>query len=128
MTLSSVTFTPQFDRAIAACAQAQVLLGRSVDASQRSREIRASARRIRRLAVESREAWRGADLINDVMRRQVASVALAMRAAGIGEIEAVNTVRAHIRFVLYDGGLRELDAEPVVERATMWIAEIYRAA
>jgi hypothetical protein len=128
VTPPAASFTVQFDRALAACAQAQVLLSRSVEAAARSREVRASSRQIRRLAVETREAWRGADLINSMLRRQVAVVANGMRAAGMSETEATTVVRAHIRFVLYDGGLREVEAEPVVARATTWVEETYRAA
>jgi hypothetical protein len=117
-----------FDRALAACAQAQVLLSRSVEAAARSRELGASSRQIRRHAVETREAWRGADLINSMLRRQVAVVAGGMRAAGMSETEAATVVRAHIRFVLYDGGLREVEAEPLVARAAAWVEETYRAA
>jgi hypothetical protein len=121
-------FTPTFDRAIAACARAQVLLVRSVEASTRSRELRVSSNRIRRNALESREAWRGADRVNVAMRRQVLGVARAMRAAGATELEAGAAVRARMRFVLYDDGLREQEAEPLITRATMWVAECYRAA
>lgn len=128
MTPTPVSFTPHFDRALAASAQAQVLLSRSVEAASRSREVRASSRKMRRLAVETREAWRGADLINTLMRRQVTGVANAMRAAGMSEAEAATVMRAHIRFVLYDGGLREVEAEPVVARAMTWVEETYRAA
>jgi hypothetical protein len=63
-----------------------------------------------------------------MLRRQVAVVAHGMRAAGMSEAEAATVVRAHIRFVLYDGGLREVEAEPVVMRATAWVEETYRAA
>lgn len=128
MTPHPVSFTPHFDRALAACAQAQVLLNRNFEAAARTRELRASSRRIRRMAVETREAWRGADLINAMMRRQVTGVASAMRDAGISETDAATAVRAHIRFLLYDGGLREVEAEPVVARATAWVEETYRAA
>jgi hypothetical protein len=121
-------FTPQFDRAIAACARAQVLLSASAEAAGRSRDVRASAQRIRRLTIETREAWRGAARINAVMQRQITTVATAMRNAGICQDEATTVVRAHIRFVLYDNGLREVDAEPVVDRATAWVEETYRAA
>jgi hypothetical protein len=38
------------------------------------------------------------------------------------------SVRAHIRFVLYDGGLTERDAEPVVARASDWVDQVYLAA
>jgi hypothetical protein len=40
------------------------------------------------------------------------------RCAGANDRTAVATVRSHIRFVLYDGGLTEQDAEPVVDRAS----------
>jgi hypothetical protein len=51
-----------------------------------------------------------------------------LRDAGVDDRAAVATVRAHIRFVLYDGGLAEQDAEPVVARASLWVEQIYAAA
>ncbi|MDB4878765.1 MAG: hypothetical protein JWL60_211 [Gemmatimonadetes bacterium] len=125
---SPVSFSPHFDRAVTACAQAQILLARAAAAAARSRELRAAVKKTRRLAVETRDAWKGADAINATLRRQVGTVAAAMRDAGVSHEEAAATVRAHVRFVLYDGGLREVDAEPVVARTTIWVAESYRAA
>jgi hypothetical protein len=122
------SFSVHFHRDLAACAQAQVLVSRSVEAATRSRALGASSRQIRLLAVDTREAWRGADLINAMLRRQVVVVAGGMRAAGMSESEAATVVRAHIRFVLYDGGLREVEAEPLVARAATWVEETYRAA
>lgn len=121
-------FTPKFDRAVKACATAQALVARSAAAAARSRELRDANARTRRLAVDTREAWKGADLLNAALRHQVASVARAMREAGVPPDEAIATMRAHVRFILYDGGLREADAEPVVLRTTTWVAESYRAA
>jgi hypothetical protein len=62
------------------------------------------------------------------MRRQVESVALRMLETGIDREHAGATMRAHIRYVLYDGGLREQEAEPVVTLATEWVDAVYRAA
>jgi hypothetical protein len=123
-----ITFSAQFDRAVAACAQAQVLVTRAAEAAARSREARRSSRRLRQHVVETREAWNGAAHSGMLMRRHVADVARAMRDAGMSQDDAAAAVRAHIRFVLYDGGLREREAEPVVERANAWVEEIFRAA
>ncbi len=128
MNSSPFTFSPLFDRAVAACAHAQLLLTRSVDAATRSRQTRQSARRIRNRAVETREAWRGADQLNTLMRTQITTVVHAMRVAGMDQDAAAAALRAHIRFVLYDGGLREQEAEPVVARANAWFEEIFHAA
>lgn len=123
-----IHFSPHFDRAVAACAHAQVLSLRATEATARAREMRQSATHVRRRAMETREAWKGAALVNSLMQRQVVSAARAMRAAGIGREDAVAAVRAHIRFVLYDGGLRQREAEPIVERANVWVEQTYLAA
>lgn len=88
----------------------------------------ASSRRIRLLAVETRDAWAGADEVFGAMRHEVEVVAGAMRASGVARDDAAAAVRAHVRFVLYDGGLGERDAEPVVERASLWVEMAYSAA
>jgi hypothetical protein len=121
-------FSSVFDRAVAACARAQLLMGRCAATSARARTTHASSRRLRTLAVETRDAWAGAGTVFDVMRIEVESVAGAMRAEGVQRDAAAAAVRAHIRFVLYDGGLCEHDAEPVVERASQWVEHLYCAA
>jgi hypothetical protein len=78
--------------------------------------------------METREAWALADLVYSDMRGEVERVARAMRDSGVDSSAAAATVRAHIRFVLYDGGLTERDAEPVVARATHWVDRVYAAA
>jgi hypothetical protein len=124
----AATFSDIFDRAVAACSMAQQLSARSADAMTRARATRASARRIRRIAIDARVAWGEADVAFDVMRRQVEVVAMEMRGAGMTRHDASAAVRAHVRFVLYDGGLGERDAEPVVQRASAWVDTVYEAA
>jgi hypothetical protein len=75
-----------------------------------------------------RTAWAEAGAAHSVLRREVEFVARTLRDAGVDNRSAVKTVRSQIRFVLYDGGLTEQDAEPVVARATLWVEEIYAAA
>jgi hypothetical protein len=125
---ASGDFTHLFDRAVAACAAAQQLSSRSAEAVSRARAARASARRVRALVTETREAWAIADLVYSDMRGEVERVARALRDSGVDNSAAAATVRAHIRFVLYDGGLTERDAEPVVARASDWVDRIYAAA
>jgi hypothetical protein len=121
-------FTSVFDRAVAACAHAQLLMARCAETSARARTTHASSRRIRTLAADTRDAWVGAGVVFDAMRHEVESVVVTMRAAGVGRDAAAAAVRAHVRFVLYDGGLGEYDAEPVVERASQWVEMLYSAA
>jgi hypothetical protein len=125
---SSADFSNLFDRAVAACAAAQTLTTKSAEAVARARATRASTRRVRALVTETREAWAIADLVNSDMRGEVERVARALRDSGMDNSAASATVRAHIRFVLYDGGLTERDAEPVVARASQWVDRIYAAA
>lgn len=127
-TRSSDGFNPLFDRTIAACAAAQTLTSHSAEAVTRARAARASMRRVRTLVTETREAWAIADLVNSDMRGEVERIAQALRDSGLDNSAAAATVRAHIRFVLYDGGLRERDAEPVVARASHWVDDVYAAA
>jgi hypothetical protein len=42
--------------------------------------------------------------------------------------DAAAIVRARVRFVLYDGGFREAEAESVVHRASTWVEELFEAA
>jgi hypothetical protein len=121
-------FSELFDRAVAACASAQRIAGESAESVRRARAVGATARRLRKLVVETREAWAGADMVYTTMRSEVERVAREMRDAGVDDRAAVATVRAHIRFMLYDGGLTERDAEPVVARASVWVEQIYAAA
>ncbi|MEO6526687.1 MAG: hypothetical protein ABIP93_08705 [Gemmatimonadaceae bacterium] len=126
--LVSADFSTIFDRAVAACAAAQKLSGHSMEAVSRARSARASARRVRVLVAETRDAWAIADVVYSDMRDEVERVARALRASGVDNSAAAATVRAHIRFVLYDDGLTERDAEPVVARASTWVDMIYAAA
>jgi hypothetical protein len=117
-----------FDRAVAACAESQRVVGLSARTVERTRAERAASSRLRRAAMQMREAWADADAVHAVLRGEVERVARSMRDAGVDDRAAVATVRAHIRFVLYDGGLPERDAEPVVQRASAWVEQVYAAA
>jgi hypothetical protein len=75
-----------------------------------------------------RDAWANADEMHAVLRAEVEGIARSMRDAGVDDLAAVATVRVHIRFVLYDDGLTEQDAEPVVQRASLWVEQVYAAA
>jgi hypothetical protein len=123
-----VHFSRLFDRAALACARAQLLTARSIELSARTRATRATSRQTRIVARGTRDAWAASDRVFTSMRRQVEQVALRMRDAGMNEQSAGAAMRAHMRFVLYDGGLREVDVEPVVERAGSWLAAWYEAA
>ena len=126
--LTKVAFSQLFDRAVSACAQAQRVSGDSASAVARARIQRASYRRLRALVAETLTIWAGADLIYSALRCEVERVAREMRESGVENRAAAATVRAHIRFVLYDGGLTERDAEQVVARASSWVDQIYAAA
>jgi hypothetical protein len=126
--VDAASFSMVFDRAVDASAHAQQLMARCTATSARARTTHASSRRLRELAAEMRAAWLGADEVFDVMRHEVEAVAWTMRAAGVGRDAAASAVRAHVRFVLYDGGLTEHDAEPLVERASRWVELVYNAA
>jgi hypothetical protein len=123
-----VAFTEIFDRSVTACACAQIVSARCAETALRARETRASARRVRESAANTRAAWVGANEVLAQMRHEVEVVAAAMHRSGIEQAEAAAAVRAHIRFVLYDGGLREQEAEPVVERASDWVRAYYAVA
>ena len=125
---ASVRFSHLFDRAVTACARAQGLSTRSTTAVAHARATRVSARRLRALAVETRASWVGADLVFSLMRRQVERVATVMKVSGMEEHAAAAAMRAHVRFVLYDSGVCEADAEPLVERASNWVQQSFRAA
>jgi len=122
------TFNELFDRAVAACAEAQFLSGRTAGSVRKARLQRASARRVRALIAETRDTWEGANAMYAVMRVQVERVAREMRDAGVDSASAAATIRQHIRFVLYDGGLTERDTEPVVTRASTWVDMVFAAA
>lgn len=127
MSAMAPTFSELFDRAVAACAEAQFLSGRSAGSVRKARLQRASARRVRALIAETRDTWEGANAMYAVMRVQVERVAREMRDAGVDNLSAAATIRQHIRFVLYDGGLTERDAEPVVARASSWVDTVFAA-
>ena len=122
------TFNELFDRAAAACAEAQHLSGRTAEAVRKARLERASAYRVRTLIAETRDTWEGANAMYAVMRIQVERVAREMRDAGVDSASAAATIRQHIRFVLYDEGLTERDTEPVVTRASTWVDMVFAAA
>jgi hypothetical protein len=124
----SARFSRVFDRAVAACAQAQLLSARCAATVVRAREARLAATRVRALAAQTRDAWQTADRVFEVMRREVENVSGEMRNAGWDVRDAAAAVRARVRFVLYDGGLREQEVEPVVERASAWVERLYDAA
>ena len=121
-------FSELFNRAAAACAESQRLVGLSARTISYTRVSRADASQLRRTAVRMRDTWARADVVHSVLRDEVERVARTLRDAGVNDRAAVATVRAHIRFVLYDGGLSEQDAEPVVARASHWVEQIYAAA
>jgi hypothetical protein len=75
-----------------------------------------------------RHAWAEAEAVLSVLRGEVERVARSLRDAGVDDRAAVATLRSHIRVVLYDGGLTEQEAEPVVARATHWVEQIFAAA
>src|SRR5215207_8119317 len=87
-------FSELFDRAAAACAAAQRISGQSAEAVARARAQRASARRLKTLAAETREAWAGADLVYSAMRSEVEQAAREMRASGMEREAAAAAVRA----------------------------------
>jgi hypothetical protein len=122
-----VQFSALFDRALAACAKAQQLAARSTEAVARARVTRSSARRTRALVVGARDAWAESDAIFSLMRHEVEAVAARLRDAGVAREEAAAAVRAHMRFVLYDGGMNEASAEPVVQRASSWVDMLFAA-
>ena len=121
-------FSELFNRAAAACAESQRLVGRSARTLSHTRISRADASRLRRTTAQMRTAWAEAEAAHSVLRGEVEFVARTLRDAGVDNRSAVKTVRSQIRFVLYDGGLTEQDAEPVVARATLWVEQIYAAA
>ena len=121
-------FSSLFDRAAAACAESQRLVNHSAQTAERTRAARAASSLLRKSAVHMRDAWANAAEMHAVLRAEVEGIARAMREAGVEDHTAVATVRAHIRFVLYDGGLTEQDAEPVVQRASLWVEQVYAAA
>jgi predicted component of type VI protein secretion system len=126
--IDSPDFSSLFDRAAAACAESQRVVNHSAQTAERARVSRAASSLLRRTAVQMREAWANADAMHSVLRTEVEEIARAMRDAGVDDHAAVATVRARIRFVLYDGGLTEQDTEPVVERASLWVEQVYAAA
>ena len=125
---ATVDFPSLFDRAAATCAESQRLVSRSARTAERTRASRVTSARLRRMAVRMRELWADADAMHAILRAEVERFAHAMRSAGVDDRVAVAAVRARIRFVLYDGGLTEQDAEPVVQRASRWVEQVYAAA
>jgi hypothetical protein len=121
-------FPPLFDRAALASVQAERLVLRSTAAVAQARATLASTRRVRSLAQETRDYWANADAAFTFMRRQVETAARTFRNSGVTPRDAAARVRQRVRFVLYDGGFREVEVEPVVERATAWVDEVFLAA
>ena len=124
----TLDFTELFNRAVAACAESQRIVGLSTRTIRFSHASRANALRRRRAAVQMRDTWTEADAVHSVLRSEVERIAREMREAGLDDRAAIATVRARIRFLLYDGGNAEQDAEPVVARASLWVEQIYAAA
>jgi hypothetical protein len=124
----SPPFTPLFDRSAALCVEAQSLLRRSASAVARARELRIASDRSTALVQEGRTSLAVANLLFSTLRSELACAVQSMRDAGLDEPAAAASVRARIRFVLYDGGFRESEAEPVVDRATGWVRELFQAA
>ena len=121
-------FTPLFDRSVHLCAQAQALVRQSASAIARARALRSAWRSTGLLAREGRVNLEVADILFTSLRGEVESAASTLRDAGLDEAEATAAVRARVRFVLYDGGFREMEAEPVVDHAAAWVKELYEAA
>ena len=121
-------FTPLFDRSVQLCAEAQALVQRSVSELARARALRSAWRNARPLVQEGRANLEVAEILFTSLRGEVKSAARSMRRAGLDEAEATAAVRARVRFVLYDGGFREMEAEPVVDHAAAWVRELYKAA
>ena len=116
-----------FDRAAAACAESQRVIGQSTRTVRHARATRTSSARLRQAVVQIRVAWADAASVHAILRGEVERIARAMRDAGADDRATVATMRAHIRFVLYDGGITEHEAEPVVERVITWIEQVYAA-
>ena len=121
-------FSSLFDRAAAACAESQRLVNDSARTVAKARASRGASARPRRCVMEMRDVWASAEVMHSVLRDEVERVARLMRDSGVDDQTALATVRARIRFVLYDGGLTEQDAEPVVERVSLWVEQVYAAA
>jgi hypothetical protein len=124
----ALRFSRLFDRALAACAEAQRLAVRCGESQARARATHASSRRIQMLAGETRAAWADRSVMFAALRREVEIVAQGMRAGGMECANARMAVRAHMRFVLYDGGLREQEAEVLIVRASEWVDIVFAAA
>lgn len=121
-------FSRLFDRALAACAEAQRLSIRCGESQAHARAAHVSTRRIQRLAADTRAAWADSSVVFAALRREVEIVARAMREGGVERAHAGAAVRAHMRLVLYDDGLREQEAEVLIVRATEWVDVVYTAA
>jgi hypothetical protein len=121
-------FTPLFDRSAQLCAQVQALVRQSAAEIARARALRLASRSARMLATKARTNLEVAEILFTTLRGEVESAVLTLREAGLDEAEAAAAVRARVRFVLYDDGFRETEAEPVVDHATAWVKELYEAA
>ena len=117
-------FTPLFDRSIELCARAQALVRKSGSEVAQARALRLVSWRARALAKAGRMNLEVAEVLFVSLRDEVESAVSTLREAGLAEAEVEATMRAHVRFVLYDGGFREVEAEPVVERTTTWVKEL----
>jgi hypothetical protein len=125
---AKLDFSSLFDRAAAACAESQRLVSQSANTVESARASRVASARLRRTAMQMRDAWKNAEAMHAILRAEVEEIARSLRDAGVDDRAAVATVRARIRFVLYDGGLTEQDTEPVVQRASLWVSQVYDAA
>jgi hypothetical protein len=121
-------FTPLFDRSAQLCAQVQALVRQSAAEIARARALRLASRSARLLASEARMNLEAADILFTTLRGELESAVTTLRDAGLDEAEAEAAVRARVRFVLYDDGFSEVEAEPVVDHATAWVKELYEAA
>jgi dihydroxyacid dehydratase/phosphogluconate dehydratase len=85
-------FSELFNRAVAACAESQRIVGLSARTMRFASTSRAAAIRLRRAAVLMRDTWTEADAVHSVLRNEVERVARAMREAGFDDRAAVATV------------------------------------
>jgi hypothetical protein len=121
-------FTSAFDDALRLCATAEVVIAQSAAAVARARQLQAEVRRRRALVLRTRDHLEHGNVVFSALRREVEAIASTMRDAGVVRDDAASAVRDRARFVLYDGGFREVDVEPVVARATAWVDEVFAAA
>src|SRR5688572_1442694 len=81
----TLDFSELFNRAVAACAESQRIVGLSVRTLSFARSSRAHAIRLRRAAVLMRDTWTEAEAVHSVLRNEVERVARSMRDAGVDD-------------------------------------------